>query len=653
MADDLLLGPTTSSGRPYFGDEPAAPEPLQMPPARAPAKSLIARGEEHPKEYYENMPAVEVARRAYHQFLPSAGRALVAIPSAVMNYEQTGQGLATLGKGLAGAANLYQEKDPEKLRAQQESVQSLIDPYTSVAGLKKSLAEDPFEVLSTAATPFGGAIGKTGQIVGKVAPRFGKAIESTGRLATNVMDPTQGALDVAKGVGSQTLDALRGMRNVSTGVPGYSYEQAFKAGELPSNEVIGQVSARAPGMPPQDITGQMAKDAFNAFREGRGDANMFSTRASNATDAVRKEAIDDWARTKGALTNATKVDVPLGPAFKAINDIRNRLPTRGFALSTDALDAVDEIHKALSDRLYLPANHPEKKLFSLDKMKQEIYEKAKAYPPGSSASTALMNIYHGLRDSLVKVAPDYINLMDEWGGIKDELQNIQKTLGTGDKVAANAEMKKFMSAQRTPQGIELIEKLGQKDPLIPYMVAGDSIHSGVAHGASGMAEKLSIPAHMAHIYTQAMTMDPTRVLGAMGLAGLQGALQSPSLMGKLSYGAGRIAGSTPYRYAIPTLDAATRAASPAAVALERQRPEILEPATKMLTPQRTERPYFPGESERTGRATGGRIKRGMNAQMLMAAVERAKANGQMATESILNAPDEHVVKALKVANENI
>jgi hypothetical protein len=39
--------------------------------------------------------------------------------------------------------------------------------------------------------------------------------------------------------------------------------------------------------------------------------------------------------------------------------------------------------------------------------------------------------------------------------------------------------------------------------------------------------------------------------------------------------------------------------------------------------------------------------------MLIAAVERAKANGQKTTESILNAPDEHVVQALKVANEHI
>ena len=57
--------------------------------------------------------------------------------------------------------------------------------------------------------------------------------------------------------------------------------------------------------------------------------------------------------------------------------------------------------------------------------------------------------------------------------------------------------------------------------------------------------------------------------------------------------------------------------------------------------------------DRTGRATGGRIGRGMTSQMLIAAVERAKAEGQKSTESILEQPDEHVVRALKVANENI
>ena len=43
----------------------------------------------------------------------------------------------------------------------------------------------------------------------------------------------------------------------------------------------------------------------------------------------------------------------------------------------------------------------------------------------------------------------------------------------------------------------------------------------------------------------------------------------------------------------------------------------------------------------------------MNAQMLIAAVERAKADSQKATEQILDQPDEHVVHALKIANGSI
>ncbi len=656
MEDPLSLRAIEGSDRPYFGtpeEQPAVPRtPLAVKAAPPPAQSLIARGEEHPKEYYENMPALEVARRASGQFLPSMGRAITALPSALMNYEQTGQALSTLGKGLAGAANLYREKDPEQLRAQQEALQSIVEPYTSVAGFKKSLAEDPFEILSTAATPFGGGITKAGTLVGKVAPKTGRLIEGVGRVATDIMDPTQGALDIAKtGVGS-VAEKARGIRDLSTGVPTYSYEKAFEAGKIPNEEIIGQMPSRVPGVAPTPITGQMAKEAFNSFSGGTGDAIDFSTRARNAADAVRQEAIGNWASTKGALTNATKVDIPLQPAFDSINDIRARLPSRTYAMDPTALDALDDVERSLMKRYLAPSGSAEKQLFGIDQFKQDLYEKAKQYPQGSAANKALMSVYNGVKTSIAQVAPDYLKLMDEWQAIDDDLQNIQKSLGTGGKTAANAEMKKFMSAQRTPQGISLIERLGQKDPLIPFMVAGDSIHSGVARGAAGTAEKFSVLPHMYNIGAQMVSMDPSRIGLALGLAGMQGAVQSPSLMGATSYGLGRIAGSAPYRYAMPAMDYATRAASPAAVALARQRPEIINYATQATTPPQEERPYFPGE-ERSGRATGGRINRGMTAQMLIAAVERAKAEGQKTTESILEQPDEHVVRALKVANENI
>jgi len=55
--------------------------------------------------------------------------------------------------------------------------------------------------------------------------------------------------------------------------------------------------------------------------------------------------------------------------------------------------------------------------------------------------------------------------------------------------------------------------------------------------------------------------------------------------------------------------------------------------------------------EREGRATGGKV--GMTANMLIQAVDRAKNKINNGTKEILKAPDEHVVKALEIANRHI
>jgi hypothetical protein len=77
------------------------------------------------------------------------------------------------------------------------------------------------------------------------------------------------------------------------------------------------------------------------------------------------------------------------------------------------------------------------------------------------------------------------------------------------------------------------------------------------------------------------------------------------------------------------------------------------PAVRRAVPLMYEGAQQESDGGRIGRATGGGVRLGMTSQMLIAAVERAKAEGQKSTESILEQPDEHVVRALKVANENI
>jgi hypothetical protein len=56
---------------------------------------------------------------------------------------------------------------------------------------------------------------------------------------------------------------------------------------------------------------------------------------------------------------------------------------------------------------------------------------------------------------------------------------------------------------------------------------------------------------------------------------------------------------------------------------------------------------------RIGRATGGRISHEIEANRLVRMAEDAKKQIGNGTEQILNAPDELVVKALRVANEKL
>ena len=56
---------------------------------------------------------------------------------------------------------------------------------------------------------------------------------------------------------------------------------------------------------------------------------------------------------------------------------------------------------------------------------------------------------------------------------------------------------------------------------------------------------------------------------------------------------------------------------------------------------------------RIGRKAGGRVSPDSEADRLVRAAEAAKKDIGKGTEEILNAPDETVVKALKVANENL
>ena len=319
-----------------------------------------------------------------------------------------------------------------------------------------------------------------------------------------------------------------------------------------------------------------------------------------------------------------------------------------------AHDALDQLERNIASRRlnYPDPQDPIHTLQGFDRLKQNFWDFANDETKGRADRNAALAAYHGLKETIYDAAPEYAKLMDQYQAIDDQIKNIQKTLGTTNKTAANAEIAKFIKAQKTPEGRDLISQIAQHDPVIPFMTAGSTLHSNLASGVPGALEKGSLPLHALNIAAGVLTSNPFHAVSAMGLAGAQAALQSPALMGELAYRSGQIGATRPAKI-VKKIPKAVRVAQPAATSLVRARPQIEKGIIGSVEPMEEERPYFPGPEEREGRATGGSVKRGLTAQMLMAAVERAKANGQKRTESILNAPDEHVVKALKVANESI
>jgi hypothetical protein len=88
---------------------------------------------------------------------------------------------------------------------------------------------------------------------------------------------------------------------------------------------------------------------------------------------------------------------------------------------------------------------------------------------------------------------------------------------------------------------------------------------------------------------------------------------------------------------------------------------VVRPEIDVPVPVRNISALYPTEQEvgyrlppeRTGRASGGRIGSDAKAEQLIAAAERAKNNLGKETKSILNTPDEHIARALEIANKHI
>ena len=420
---------------------------------------------------------------------------------AIAHPKETLGMMGQVGKGaisqLAGKMGVKQ--DPAE-KARTESLIRAIEShygneFGSWAGFKKSLASDPFGTLLDVATPFTlgeaalsrapGIIGKAGKIAGKVS---------------RTIDPVNVALGTAKKAGKAIAGVPTATQAAMSGTPKTVYDMAAKAG-----------ASADPAL----------RESFLRFARGEGSGMEMVQAVKNAVTQARQDASNRYLQAKSGLSTAT-------PSFNkvdsAVADARSKTAMHGAQMGQfkTANQALDEAEALINSYRADPRFH---NVEGFDNLKQALWDLRGSYSGNSAAATALDNVYHGVRSSLVDADPQYAKLMDHyqmWRGAADDLE---KSLLSGRGGSSAASLAKMMKSMKTPTGRNMLDEISKYDDRIPYMVAGHAVgpemgsHFGIVDLAlSGIHPGLAIGRY---------------VLG------------SPHKMGMLNYGAGRAAGFVP------------------------------------------------------------------------------------------------------------
>jgi hypothetical protein len=608
MADQPQNFETDGPAIPAFGVKSNVPKKI-VPEADGPALPTFGNRENPDQVDWENMSNTEVASRALKAAPSSAWNAIKAIPEAIYNYQETGEGLKQLGQGIASKARgaFGEVQDPSK-KAETEAVfNTLLEPYTSVAGFKKAIATDPFSVLSTAAIPLTGgasalAAGSEALGAASTAGKIASAASKAAKIGAGVADPLTGVIGGGKLLAQNfAMPATKKTASVASGLGPETLEQIYQTGKS---------------------SDQAIKDGFNTWAKGQGNAVNLSQDVSQSLKNFQKDAFKDWRGTKEGIL-ASKADVPFDPVFKAIDEARDTIgPYKtAFGSSADAHAALDSLEAMLKKREAAPPGSIGRQLDSFDQLKRTLYNDGQRMPP--MTQQAYNTVRNGVSDAIGSVAPKYPGLMLDYQALLDNFNTIKTTLGTKDNVAATTEILKLIKAQNDITGNQLIAQLAKYDPTLPAKIAGAAVHQAAGH-PSAWAQGLSA-AQWTNLIAGIATMNPAHIGAAgLGLVG-QKVFGSPENVSKAAYSAGQFAGA-----AKPVLE------SPAAKVAPYVSPIATAPLERMQ-----------GELDRQQRKHGGRVS-----DKLVAMVDRAKKNINNSTESLLQTPDSHVAHALEIANRN-
>jgi len=536
----------------------------------------------------QEMALGDVASSAAKNFVPSAKAFGHALVTPFLQPQETAQAIGQLGTGLyskaQGALGYSQEatKKAEDEAAVNQMGQLMKERYGSVEAAKRTFAEDPVGFLADVSTPLtgGGSLAaRAPGIIGKI----GEAAATVGRA----VDPLTIATQAPKVTGKAVMSAVNAPLSLQSGVAFKSLQDAREAGATANPAFWRTMASGDPAEVVSSVSNgikQAAKERSDAYLSGMSQTDRNAVLGYDKVDAALKEA-RDMAYPGGGN--------PFDPKSNTVQTYE-RMQNLIDAWKND------------------PKRPPTMENFDL--LKQGIRDSGwGSTMPGSPERRMIDLLANAAKNTIPDAA--YRNTMEAYAKSTQGLNDLTKGL-TVRNGSTSSQIRKILKDQK--DGGDLIKRLSQYDPDLPYKIAGLDVHEYMPKGFLGrIAGSLS-------------GLGAASVFGPHGLAAYVGS--SPRVGGLLNYGVGRATG-LPSRIVDqnrPLVEAARQAGR----------------AEDVLGPQPQAR------GGRAHRASGGRLTSVTTAPMLVAAAERAKKGHGKATEPLLNQSDEAITRALAIANQH-
>lgn len=599
-----------------------APElAVEEAPKKEPSAGPLRLSEETPYE-----PSMgTVFGTAAKNFPSSAVGVLQSMVEPFLSPVETAKAIGQIGTGAVSKAKgaLGFSQDPEE-KAQQEAAINAVgdyfsDRYGSKEGFRKAFMEDPAGImmdLSTVLTGGGALVAKApamatkaGQIASKV-PAAAKVVSAIEKSPT--------AAAIGKGVeevgeAAQTIGRSVDPLSASAKVAEKGIEYGAKAAAVPISLKSG---ASVRSLQQAVDAGLTQNPEFVRHLYGQGTADEVVTAVQNAVRQVAEERSADYLkRMQGprASTASLSFNPTMNELFKQ-SQKHSHLKTPTAALS--------EAYNAIGDYQLAGRNT----IDQFDKLKQRLDEIRDAYRSDSRAYQALTAVRQSVYGTIAKQSPEYAKAMEAYQTASKKLDELKAGLAADRNAPVSTQMRKILKAQKSPFGSSLLDDLDRLNPDLKYMVAGHELSQVLPVGAirqsiigSSLPAQAGLqafgvvdPAWMAYHAATLPFTSPVVGGTTLGAAGLAGSV--PRLIGEKYGRVPSMARYAPY-----------------------QAGQVIEAAKE-------------GEEERPQRASGGRVK---TASQLITAVEDAKRKVNNTTKPLMNVPDEHIARALEVANKHL